>query len=162
MKKSFVLTIILVIVVAVFAALIFGTNLGSNEDNPQTLKQISFSPKTTTNTISVVDNQMLYQSIEIDSSTFSILDLATGKTIDIGTIANYIMDSGSSVVMGQQASQHGRERNRNRSQVEGALSPRNSPIPWRHWPHTAFLDGRERCGTDPRVGRSCPKPRDGE
>ena len=99
MKKSFVLTIILVIVVAVFAALIFGTNLGSNEDNPQTLKQISFSPKTTTNTISVVDNQMLYQSIEIDSSTFSILDLATGKTIDIGTIANYIMDSGSSVVI---------------------------------------------------------------
>ena len=99
MKKSFVLTIILVIIVAVFAALIFGTNLGSNEDNPQTLKQISFSPKTTTNTISVVDNQMLYQSIEIDSSTFSILDLATGKTIDIGTIANYIMDSGSSVVI---------------------------------------------------------------
>ena len=42
---------------------------------------------------------MLYQTVEIGSSTLSILDLATGKTIDIGTITNYIMDSGSSVVV---------------------------------------------------------------
>ena len=100
MKKSFILTIVLVIFVAIFAVLIFGINSEINEESPQALTQITFTPKTTTNTISVVNNQILYQTVEISSSTFYNLDLVKGKSIEIGTITNYIMDSGSSVLIG--------------------------------------------------------------
>ena len=66
----------------------------------EAIMQRTFSPNNTTNTIAVNDNKMLYQTIDMGSSTFFVYDLEDGKESEIATLSNYVMDSGSAVIIG--------------------------------------------------------------
>lgn len=90
----------LVLIVAMSMLFTACTENGDNFDSTNVIMQKSFSPVTTTNTIAIVDNQMLYQTLDMGSSTFYIFDLLENTTTEIATISNYVMDSGSAVIIG--------------------------------------------------------------
>lgn len=98
MKANKKLLISCMIVLSLFLASCAAT--GANSNDTSAVMQLTFSPDSTTNTIAIVDNKMLYQTIDMNSSTFYVLDLLENKTTEITTLSNYVMDSGSAVVSG--------------------------------------------------------------
>lgn len=87
-------------IVAMLFFLVACSATGSTSDKTQAIIQRSFSPDSATNTIAIIENKMLYQSIDTGSTTFFVLDLHNNETTKIGTISNYVMDNGAVVVIG--------------------------------------------------------------
>lgn len=87
-------------VVAMLFFLVACSATGSTSDKTPAIIQKSFSPDSATNTIAIMENKMLYQSVDTGSTTFFVLDLNNNETKEIGTISNYVMDNGAVAVIG--------------------------------------------------------------
>lgn len=98
MRTKKKLSLILIVAISILFSACMG-NRTEIDDNSM-IMQRSFSPVTTTNTIAVLNHHMLYQTMDMGSSSFYIFDLLKNTTTRIATISNYVMDSGSTVIIG--------------------------------------------------------------
>ena len=70
----------------------------SNNANYEYRREITQSKSEMVSTIAVVDDSVIYQTIESGKTTYYTLDVPTNRTIELGTISNFVMDAGAAAL----------------------------------------------------------------